>query len=256
MNYQFESNVAGIREMLNNALFPKSPDCIMSGLYILGYTEIPMITFKILTLFPEAIEPYFKASILGRAQKKKLIKIECINFRTFSKNRHHQVDEKAYGGGPGMVLAIEPIYKAVEKVRGKNKKTRVVLFSTRGKLFTQKEAKRLAKYENLVFICGRYEGVDERVAEYVADEEISVGDFVLAGGEIPALVVTEAVSRQIPGVLGKQESLEEIKGSYPVYTRPDVFTVKQNGKVKKWKVPEVLLSGDHKKIAEWRQRKG
>lgn len=214
-----------------------------------------MITFKILTLFPEAIEPYFNTSILGRAQKKKLIKIESINFRKFSKNRHHQVDEKAYGGGPGMVLGVEPIYRAVEKARGENRKTHVILFSTRGKLFTQKDAKRLAQYQNLIFICGRYEGVDERVAEYVADEEISVGDFVLAGGEIPALVVTEAVSRQIPGVLGKQESLEEIKGSYPVYTRPEIFTVKRNGKVKKWKVPGALMSGNHKKITEWRRQK-
>ncbi len=214
-----------------------------------------MITFKILTLFPEVIEPYSKASILGRAQKKKLIKIECIDFRTFSQNRHHQVDEKAYGGGPGMVLMLEPIYRAIKKTRRKNKNTRVILFSTRGKLFTQKDAKRLSKYQELIFICGRYEGVDERVAEYVADEELSVGDFVLAGGEIPALLVTEAVSRQIPGVLGKQESLEEIKGSYPAYTRPKIFTVRKNGKVKRWKVPEVLLSGDHKKIAEWRRQK-
>ncbi|MEK7630260.1 MAG: tRNA (guanosine(37)-N1)-methyltransferase TrmD, partial [Patescibacteria group bacterium] len=206
-----------------------------------------IMNFHILTLFPEAVEPYLKSSILGRARTKKLIKISLVNFRKFAKDRHKVVDEKAYGGGPGMVLKVEPILKAVQNIKSKNKsKTRVILFSTRGKKLDQKTAKRLSKYENLILICGRYEGVDERVAKRIADEEISIGDYVLAGGELPALVLIEAVSRQIKGVLGKYESLEEVKGSYPVYTRPENFG--------KWRVPKVLLSGDHKKIEAWRRQ--
>lgn len=127
----------------------------------------------------------------------------------------------------------------------------MILFSTRGKKFDAAAARRLANYDQLIFICGRYEGVDERVAQYVADEEISIGDFVLSGGELPAAVVIEAVARQVPGVLGKYESLEEVKGSYPVYTRPESFTPKRGAKA--WKVPKVLLEGDHKKIEEWRR---
>ena len=152
-----------------------------------------------------------------------------------------------------MVLQIAPIYNAVEFAKRKSqsaKRKRVILFSTRGKKFDAKMAKRLSKYDRLIMICGRYEGVDERVAKYIADEEISVGDFVLSGGELPAAIVTEAVSRFIPGVLGKYESLEEVKGSYPVYTRPEVFKM---GK-KKLAVPKVLLGGDHKKIDAWRRR--
>lgn len=216
-----------------------------------------MIQFYILTLFPEVIKPYVEASILGRAKKKKLIKVNAVNFRNYASGRHQVVDEKAYGGGPGMVLKVEPIYKAVENIKKKlqKKKVRVVLFSTRGTIFNQTVAKRLKKYDHLILICGRYEGIDERVAQYIVDEEISIGDYVLSGGELPALVVTEAISRHIPGVLGKQESLEEIKGSYPVYTRPEIFKVGK-GKKKIWKVPPVLISGNHKKIEEWRKNQG
>lgn len=213
-----------------------------------------MIKISILTLFPEAIEPYLNASILGRAQKKKLVKFSCINFRKYTIDKHHKVDEKAYGGGPGMVLKPEPIYKAVEKTRKKGEKTCVILFSTRGKLFTKKDSLRLTKYKHLILICGRYEGVDERIASHIADEEISIGDFVLSGGELPALVIADAVLRQIPGVLGKYESLEERKGSYPVYTRPEEFIFKIKGEKKIAKVPSDLLSGNHKKIEEWRHR--
>lgn len=210
-----------------------------------------MKAFHVVTLFPEALEPYLKASLLGKAQAKKLIKVNLVQLREFSRDRHKKVDDKPYGGGPGMVMEIEPIYRAVEAIKRKAKgKTRVILFSTRGKKFDQASARRLAKYKNLVLICGRYEGVDERVAKYVTDEEISVGDYVLSGGELPAMIVIEAVSRHIKGVLGKQESLEEIKGSYPVYTRPEVFVTKEG---KKWSVPSVLLSGHHKKIEEWRR---
>ena len=204
------------------------------------------MTFHIITLFPEAIEDYLHASILGRAEKKKIVKFHLVDLRKFGLGPHKKVDDRPFGGGPGMVMRVEPITKAITSIR--RPKARVILFSTRGKTFTQKEARRLVKYKDLVFICGRYEGVDERVAKHLADEELSLGDFVLAGGELPALIVTEAVSRQLPGVLGKYESLEDIKGSYPVYTRPEKFG--------KWKVPEVLLEGDHKKIEEWRKKQG
>ncbi len=207
------------------------------------------MTFKVITIFPEAFDSYIKASILGRAVKKKLIKINLINLRRFTKDKHKTVDDKPFGGGPGMVMKIEPIYKAVEfaKRRSPNgKRTKVILFSTRGKKFNSKIAKRLAKSHKLILICGRYEGVDERVAKYVAHEEISIGDYILSGGELPALILIEAVSRYVPGVLGNKESLEDIKGSYPVYTRPAEF--------KSWKVPKVLLSGNHKAIENWRNK--
>lgn len=209
---------------------------------------------QFITLFPEAFISYLGESIIKRAQKKKLVSFRSINPRDFTEDPHHTVDGTPYGGGPGMVLKIEPIWKAVRHaLKGSaRKKKRVVLFSLRGKIFTQAVARRLSKYDELVFICGRYEGIDERVAEVIADEEISIGDFVLSGGELPALVVAEAVIRHIPGVLGKKESLEETKGSYPVYTRPPEFEIIKNKRKKKCKVPEELLSGNHKRIHEWR----
>ncbi len=212
--------------------------------------------FDILSSIPKGFGEYFNQSIIGRAQKQGIIDIRIHDIRDWTSDKHFKIDDSPFGGGPGMVMKIQPIYDAVEflKSKIKNKKSkfnaRVVLFSTRGKKFTQKEAKRLSKYKNLILICGRYEGVDERVAEYIADEEISVGDFVLSGGEIPAMIVVDAVSRFIPGVLGKQESLEEIKGSYPTYTRPEVFY--PNKKSKGWKTPKILMSGNHKEIEKWR----
>ncbi|MDO8585077.1 MAG: tRNA (guanosine(37)-N1)-methyltransferase TrmD [bacterium] len=220
-----------------------------------------MTRFDIITIFPHILDSYFSESILKRAQEKRLIKIVSHNLRDFTSERHNKVDDSPYGGGPGMVLQVAPIYKAVEFAKrkgspstssGTKKKTRVILFSTRGKTFDATAARRLAKYDQLIFICGRYEGVDERVAQHVADEEISIGDFVLSGGELPAAVVIEAVARQIPGVLGKYASLEEVKGSYPVYTRPEMFVPKRGAKP--WKVPKVLVEGDHKKIEEWRKQ--
>jgi len=222
-----------------------------------------MTNFYIITIFPEAFVSYLKTSILERAQRKRIIKINLINLRDFAFDKHKTVDDRPYGGGPGMVLKIEPIFKAIcsilkishknfpisKKVRkSKFPKTRIIVFSPRGKKLDQKTVRRLSKYNNLVLICGRYEGIDERVSKYIADEEISIGDYILSGGELPAMVLIEAVSRQLPGVLGKKESLEEIKGSYPVYTRPEVFIVGD----KKLTVPRILLSGDHKKIEEWR----
>ena len=152
------------------------------------------ISFHILSIFPESIKPYADSSILKRAQEKNLVKIEYINPRDYATDKHRSVDDSPYGGGPGMVMKVEPIYKACRfvksKIKKKKSKNRTILFSTRGKLFTQKEAKRLAKYNHLILICGRYEGVDERVAKHIADEEVSIGEYVLAGGELPALVLT------------------------------------------------------------------
>ncbi|MDD5430663.1 MAG: tRNA (guanosine(37)-N1)-methyltransferase TrmD [Candidatus Pacebacteria bacterium] len=207
--------------------------------------------FDIITIFPKILDSYFQESILKRAQKNGLIEIKTHNLRDFTADKHHKVDDSPYGGGPGMVMKVEPIVKAIESVKRQAsgiKKSRVILFSLRGKKFDQKEAHRLSKYKQLIFICGRYEGIDERVAEYVADEEISVGDYILSGGELPAAVVIEAVSRLIPGVLGKHESLEELKGSYAVYTRPEAVKVKNKTR----KVPKELLSGNHKEIERWR----
>ncbi len=206
--------------------------------------------FDIVTIFPHIFDSYLNESLIKRAQKRGLIKVAIHNLRDFSTDKHKKVDDRPFGGGPGMVLQLPSIYRAAEKVKIKKQKTRTILFSTRGKKFDAKIAKRLSKYSQLVLICGRYEGVDERVADYVADEEISMGDYVLSGGELPAMVLIEAVSRFLPGFLGKLESLEEIKGFYPVYSRPEIF---KSGK-KKWSVPKVLLSGDHKKIDAWRKR--
>ncbi len=220
--------------------------------------------FDIITIFPNILDSYFGESLLKKAQDKGLIEIKTHNLRDFTEDKHRKVDDSPYGGGPGMVLKFEPIAKAVQSIKSKvsaqgrpasgwksrKSKSRVILFSLRGKKFDQKEVHRLAKYDQLIFICGRYEGVDERVAQYVADEEISLGDYVLSGGELPAAIVIEAVSRLVPGMLGKMESLEEKKGSYPVYTKPEA--VKLAGKNRK--VPPVLLSGDHKKIDEWREK--
>ena len=215
--------------------------------------------FDILTIFPDIFESYLSESLIKRALAKKIIRMVPHDLREFSRDRHRKVDDRPFGGGPGMVLQIEPIYRAVRhlrsKIKNKRSKTRVILFSLRGKKLTNQIAKRLAGYDRLILICGRYEGVDERVARHVADEEISIGDYVLSGGELPALVLLEAVARQLPGFLGKAESLEERKGSYPVYSRPAAFEPERKGAGGPWKVPKVLLSGDHAEIRKWRGRK-
>ncbi|MDE2018820.1 MAG: tRNA (guanosine(37)-N1)-methyltransferase TrmD [Patescibacteria group bacterium] len=212
--------------------------------------------FHLITIFPEIFDSYLNESLFKRAQKEKIISAKIYNLRDFTADKHRKVDDRPFGGGPGMVMQIEPIYKAVrfaetrnKKQGSKKRKIRTILFSTRGKKLDARTAKRFSKYDDLILICGRYEGVDERVAKYVADEEISIGDYILSGGELPALVLMEAVSRFIPGFLGKQESLEEINGSFPTYSRPEIFNPKKG---KKWVVPKVLLSGDHKKIRQWR----
>ncbi|MEK7174390.1 MAG: tRNA (guanosine(37)-N1)-methyltransferase TrmD [Patescibacteria group bacterium] len=218
-----------------------------------------MMRFDIITIFPEILDSYLNESLMKRARSEKIIDVRVHNLRKWSNNRHGKVDDRPFGGGPGMVLQVGPIYRAVrsiiksksKKQRSKTSKTRVILFSTRGKAFNAAAAKRLARYDQLIFICGRYEGVDERVAKHVADEEISLGPYVLSGGELPALIVAEAVARFRPGFLGKTESLEEKSGSHPAYTRPPIFEPKRGAK---WPAPEVLRSGDHKKIAAWRRR--
>lgn len=211
------------------------------------------IRFDVLSAFPEAFFSYIEESMIRRARESKIIYVKLHDLRDFSKDSHRKIDDRPFGGGPGMVIQVEPVFRAVQSIKSKNKnfKTRTILFSTRGKKLDAKIAKRLSKYDRLILICGRYEGVDERVAKHIADEEISIGDYVLSGGELPALVLIETVSRFLPGFLGKSESLEEIKGSYPVYTRPAVFYPKK--KSREWRVPPALLSGDHKKILNWRK---
>ena len=217
--------------------------------------------FDIITIFPDIFDSYFNESIIKRARVKKLIDIRVHNLRKFSRDKHKKVDDKPYGGGPGMVLKIEPIVMALGSISRNKKqeirnKTLVVLFSAAGKQFSQKMARDFSKkYERIVMICGHYEGVDERVKKVIHDlgfmlQEVSIGPYVLTGGELPAMVMVDAVSRQIPGVLGKSESLEEKRYGVgvPVYTRPEVVVYKG----KKYHTPEILICGDHKKIEKWR----
>jgi tRNA (guanine37-N1)-methyltransferase len=202
----------------------------------------------IITIFPEIFAP-LKASILKRAEDKGLIEINIHNLRDFTKDRHRKVDDAPYGGGRGMVLRCEPLFSAVEHVKKGNKRAKVVLTTPQGKLFTQDAAKKLSKEKGLIIICGHYEGIDERVSSIV-DEEISIGDYVLTGGELPAMVITDSTARLIPGVLPDEapvyDSFEEYLLDWECYTRPEVF--------KDMKVPEILLSGDHKKIEDWRKK--
>lgn len=201
----------------------------------------------VLTLFPEMIEPIINASILKRAKENDLVDFEIVNFRDFSTNKHQTVDDTPYGGGSGMVLSVEPIYHALNSL---NKPNHKILLSPQGKTFNQKKAKELLGYEHLVFVCGHYEGFDERVREFI-DEEVSLGDFVMTGGEIAAMAMIDAIARLIPGVLGSKESYEKDSFyddylDYPQYTKPREF--------KGLKVPDVLLSGNHQKIEEWRKK--
>ncbi len=252
------------------------------------------MTFHIITIFPKIFSAkggpasggdsygYFGSSIIKRAINNKIINIKIHNLRDYTTDKHRTTDDTPYGGGAGMVMKIEPIYRCVQSLSSKfsvkggsasggkvqssklrsSLRSRIILFSAKGKRYVQKDAKRLAKYDNLILICGRYEGVDERVAKYIADEEISIGDYVLTGGEIPAMVLTDSITRLLPGVLGNIRSLQEESFSkrtpdtrrqvpdafleYPQYTRPENF--------RRWKVPKILLSGNHKKIREWRKK--
>ncbi len=219
-----------------------------------------MIIFDIITIFPKIFDSYLQESFIKRAQESGKISIKVHDLRRFVPGRYKSVDDRPFGGGLGMVLKVEPIYKAIKSLKLKKSGTKVILFTPRGKKFTQPVAYKFSKLKRIVMICGRYEGVDERVARKIADMELSIGDYDLMGGELPAMIVMETISRLIPGVLGKPELLKERitkdKGfmEYPQYTRPEVFQAAK-GKAK-WPVPKVLLSGNHKKIQEWRDERG
>jgi len=232
-----------------------------------------MIKFEIITIFPNIFDSYLKESLISRAQKKKFIKVNVHNLRKFANDARGTVDGRPFGGGLGMVIKIEPVYKAVQFLKSKfkiknSKLRRIVLFTPRGQKFNQKLAYQFSKLDQIIFICGRYEGVDQRVAEKIADIEISIGDYDLMGGELPAMVAIESISRLIPGVLGKEALLKEriIKSGgfieYAQYSRPEVFVVATSNKRQatrkkiKWRVPKVLTSGDHKKIEAWKKAHG
>lgn len=206
--------------------------------------------FHIITLFPESFDSYISSSIIGRAIFDKKIKISFYNPRDFTKDKNHRVDQKPYGGGPGMVIEALPVIKAIEKAKGKKKKVKIFFLSPGGKKFTNEIASKSAKnYKHIIFVCGRYEGIDARVKKAFRMEDISIGDYVLTGGELPALVMVDAISRQVKGVLGDFNSIEENRiSSHDVYTRPETITFKK----KKYSVPKVLLSGNHKEIDKWR----
>jgi len=216
-----------------------------------------MIRFHLITLFPEACEAYLSASILGRARTNKKISVNYESPRTYVTNRWGKVDERPYGGGPGMVMTALPVVKAVKKSLGRRKgKKAIIWFSPSGKQFTNKDADLLGKYDEVAFVCGRYEGIDERAKKIVSTmgtlKTYAVGEAVYTGGEVPALAMIDAITRRIPGVLGKDESVEERRVAAPdVYTRPEV--IEWEGK--KYKVPPVLKTGDHKKIDEFRAKK-
>ena len=204
---------------------------------------------SILTLFPDMCEAFVNESIIGRAVKNEKVDIKCINIRDYANNKHNKVDDTPYGGGMGMIMSAEPIYNAYKSVCD-GEKTHVVYLSPKGKTFTQQKAVELSKLDHLVLLCGHYEGIDERIIEEIVDEEISIGDFVLTGGELPALVVADAVCRMLPGVLSDDICFTEeshFSGllEYPQYTKPAVWMGRQ--------VPEVLLSGHHANIEKWRR---
>lgn len=207
--------------------------------------------FYVLTLFPDMIRDGFQTSITGRAVEKGILSLETVNIRDFSVNKHQRVDDYPYGGGAGMVMQAEPVYLAYESVAKKlTKKPRVLYMSPQGKVFHQKMAQELAREEELVFLCGHYEGIDERVLEEIVTDEVSIGDYVLTGGELPALVMMDAISRLLEGVLHNEESAEFDSFSdnlleYPQYSRPQNWRGKE--------VPEILLSGHHLNVEKWRR---
>jgi len=208
-----------------------------------------MLRFDIITIFPDLFRPFVHESIIKRAHEKKKVVIHVHDLRRFSNNKHKKVDDRPFGGGPGMVMTPQPIFKAIQNIKGK-RKAHVILTSPAGTPFNQRIAKRLAKQKNLIILCGHYEGIDERVRIKLVDETISIGDYVLTGGEVPAMVLVDCMTRLIPGVLGKHESLQDESFEhnlleYPQYTRPANF--------RGMNVPNVLLSGHHKDIGQWRK---
>ena len=211
--------------------------------------------FHVLTLFPEMVMDGLNTSIIGRAMAKGVIELEAVNIRDYATNKHQKVDDYPYGGGAGMVMQAEPVYLSYKAVADKiesssGKKPRVIYLTPQGNVFNQKMAEELSKEEDLIFLCGHYEGIDERVLEMIVTDNVSIGDYVLTGGELPAMVMIDTISRLVDGVLNnddsaKYESFADNRLEYPQYTRPEEFMGR--------KVPPVLLSGDHKKIAMWRE---
>ena len=212
--------------------------------------------FEVFTLLPEVFPPYLESSILQRAQQRGLVDVRVHNIRDYTHDKHHTTDDTPYGGGGGMVMKPEPVFEAVESVLGLDPGRLqppgipVILLDPQGRVFNQRVAEELSRYERIALLCGRYEGVDERIREHLVTDEISIGDYVLTGGELPALILIDAVSRLIPGVLGDPTGAEDDSHSmglleYPHYTKPSEY--------RGWKVPEVLLSGDHAKIEKWRR---
>ena len=202
--------------------------------------------FTVLTLFPEMFET-INHSIIGRASKNKKIEINLVNIRDFSDDKHKHVDDTPYGGGAGMVIRPDVVYKAYKSV--KNKESKLIYLSPKGRNLNQEKVKELSKEKNIILLCGHYEGIDQRVLDEIVDEEISIGEYILTGGELPAMVLIDSISRYVEGVLNEEsvqdESFSNKYLEYPQYTRPEIF----NGK----KVPEILLSGNHKKIDDWRK---
>lgn len=210
--------------------------------------------FEVFTLLPDVFPPYLESSMLLRARQRGLLDVRIHNIRDYTKDRHHTTDDTPYGGGGGMVMKPEPVFEAVESVLGlrsaQPNAIPVILLTPQGRVFTQRVAEKLATHERIALLCGRYEGVDERICEHLVTDEISIGDYVLTGGELPALILIDAVSRLLPGMLGDPTGAEDDSHSmglleYPHYTRPPEF--------RGWKVPDVLLSGDHGKIEKWRR---
>jgi tRNA (guanine37-N1)-methyltransferase len=206
--------------------------------------------FDVFTLFPEVFEPYLQTSILQRARQRELVEVHLHNIRDWTSDRHHVTDDTPYGGGGGMVMKPEPIFAAVEGVLGAPPACPLILLTPQGRIFTQSVAQELAMQSHLALLCGRYEGIDERVRQHLVSDEISIGDYVLSGGELPALVLIDAITRLIPGALGDPEGAWDDSHAsglleYPHYTRPPEF--------RGWRVPDVLLSGDHARIERWRR---
>ncbi len=205
--------------------------------------------FDIFTLFPEVFQPYLDASIIKRARAGGLIDVDLHNIRDYAKDRHHTTDDMPYGGGGGMVMKPEPVFASIESVLGTPPVVPIILMTPQGRLFTQEVAKELSALPHIALLCGHYEGIDERIREHLVTDEISIGDYVLTGGELPALIVLDAVSRYLPGVLGDPTGAEDDSHAsglleYPHYTRPPVF--------RDWSVPDILLSGNHAAINKWR----
>jgi len=216
------------------------------------------MTFHVLTIFPGMFSGFLGETMMKRGIEAGVVKVRLVDIRDYATDKHKTTDDTPYGGGPGMVMKVEPMYRALETLKAVKgqRDSRVVLLSPRGKPFTQERAERYAKLESLTLICGRYEGVDQRVADHLADEELSIGPYVLSGGEVAAMVVIETVARLVPGFLGNPESLREESFAaadasasfveYPQYTKPAEF--------QGWKVPDVLLSGDHAEIERRRKK--